>query len=171
MISWITFNVNPPNSGYIYCSTSNMASPFSDNDWQKISSNHTSYDIESELKCKAKPNYGFAFSSWSSDFALHNPPKVISTVFDFMNFYWFSRQNNDNNNNNHSNSTNVPIIAFGVSKYGKLNANFIIPTEFSFSLQTLASLYALVLTSIGGSFVPSITNWLKGTENKEKGQN
>src|SRR5262249_24860509 len=61
------------------------------NGWRKISSNHTSYDIGSELKCEAKPNYGFAFSSWSSDFALHNPPKVISTVFDFINYYWFSR--------------------------------------------------------------------------------
>ena len=71
-------------------------------------------------------------------------------------------------NNNRGNSTNIPIIAFPVSKYGKLNANFIIPPEFSFSQQTLATLYALILTSIGGSLVPSITNWIKVRKQRKR---
>lgn len=49
--SLITFNTNPPNSGFIECNG------------QRIQGNFARYEVGTELTCEAKANLGFVFSS------------------------------------------------------------------------------------------------------------
>jgi YVTN family beta-propeller protein len=54
LIAGINFDINPPNSGEIYCNGVRV-------------SNYMVYDVGTSLQCLAKQNSGFAFSSWSGD--------------------------------------------------------------------------------------------------------
>jgi YVTN family beta-propeller protein len=104
LVAGVTFNINPPNSGEIYCKGYSIQ----DNNYLK-------YDIGTQLTCEAKANNIFppvkfsffsilpplSFDSWSSDFS-----------------------SNPNNNN--------PIITFDVSRYGTITATFneMIPSRY-----------------------------------------
>jgi YVTN family beta-propeller protein len=57
LVTGITFSTSPPNAGIIYCNN------------QKVAGNYSRYDVGTPIECEARPNPGFAFSSWSGDLA------------------------------------------------------------------------------------------------------
>ena len=69
MVSSVGFKINPENSGVMYCNG------------QKISTNHHNFTIGTSIECVAKPNPGYAFSSWSDDVSSNpsNPLKFTTS--------------------------------------------------------------------------------------------
>jgi YVTN family beta-propeller protein len=71
-----TFNINPPNSGYIYCNEN------------RITNSYVKHDINTQLKCQAKANSflgifpPIVFDNWSGDLApdSKNDPEMKFTV-------------------------------------------------------------------------------------------
>jgi YVTN family beta-propeller protein len=135
----ITFNINPPNSGYIEC-----------NGRKILDITHISYSsMGSELECEAIPYSGFQFSSWSGDLVAptsNNRAQTKYTLSDYLFGSWFNSNDND------------AKTTVAVSKYGILSANFIEPTQVSIPPEFWAPLYGL----IPGFFIPSIISWLNG---------
>jgi len=148
----LRFSVNPPNAGSIVCNN------------QKNTKNFTRYDIGSSIRCGARSNNGFQFSSWSGDFDLSRPVG-ISSVFDFVYYSLVGNRYANNSSmmyNGYNHNTNdIPSTTFVVSKYGTLAANFInassIPPEF------WAPIYGL----IPGFFIPSAISWLNGKRQRK----
>ena len=144
----VRFGITPPTAGTIVCNN------------QKITKNFTRYDIGSSIRCEARSNNGFQFSSWSGDFDLNRSP-VISSVFDFIYYSIYENKYASSMMNNAYNTNNIPSTTFVVSKYGTLTANFItassIPPEF------WAPIYGL----IPGFFIPSAISWLNGRRQRK----
>jgi YVTN family beta-propeller protein len=161
-VTGISFNTNSSKSGSIYCKVINATSSTNNQDWQKVF-NYTRYPITTPLECEARSNTGFAFSSWSGDLLSKSKASfkenfsvlgLISKIYDFLLDHLFGNQASNQNSN--------PIIDFVVVRQGSLNANFRVPSEVSFSIQTLATIYGLIVSSLVGLFVPSIISWGKG---------
>jgi YVTN family beta-propeller protein len=133
----VNFNVNPSNAGSIYCNG------------QRTSDNYIIYGIGTILKCETKPNPGYAFSSWSGDpYSNRNDTLTHPTALDYL-FGWLSGTSLS------SNPSSYPLIRFPVSQYGKLTANFIVPTKISIPQEYLIGLYGVILSFL----IPSIASW------------
>jgi YVTN family beta-propeller protein len=138
----VTFNINPPNAGYIECNDDNIIS----------NNRHITYMIDSSLECEAKSNSAFIFNSWSGDLApiSNTNAKTPSTVSDRLFGSWFD--------GSQANSK-MPLT---ISKYGTLSANFISPVEVSIPTELLLG---IILSPIIGWSIPFIAD--RYTRNKQ----
>jgi YVTN family beta-propeller protein len=102
----ISFNVNPSSgAGGIYCT----------NGQKILNSSDNTYDINTILKCEARPNTGFIFGAWSGDLA-----SLIS------------------------NSNNNPVVQFPVTRYGYITGIFIQQTPITIPPQFWTPLYGVI---------------------------
>lgn len=99
----LRFSINPPNAASIICNN------------QKNTKNFTRYSIGSSVRCEARSNDGFQFSSWSGNFDLNRSP-VISSVFDFIYYSLFGNKyaNSIMNNPYDHDPNNVPSTTFAI---------------------------------------------------------
>jgi YVTN family beta-propeller protein len=139
-LAGVTFNVSPQNSGRIICSgeeyTTNIYAmvPFSS-------------------QCKAEPNRGFVFSSWSENLGPNSSRTVNSSIAsDSLSSFFTDLFTNTSDNS-----------SLAVTQYGNFVANFReapspIPKEIWLSL------FGISLSVI----IPSILRWYNGSKQRRK---
>lgn len=114
----ITYSINPPDLGFIECNG------------EKINAiSFKKYDKDSTIQCKAKPNNGALFTSWSGDFKITTPSDRTLKV------------NAEQYGNITANFKEVPVTI-----------NFKIPFD------TLLQILLIIITAIIGWLIPSIIN-------------
>ena len=135
VVSGVTFQINPINSGYIECD--GLKSPI-----------RQYFYLYSGINCIAKPYQGFEFLSWEENL-MNNSSQIInvsrpaSNLESIRNF--FNLQSSE------------PEAILNVTKFGTFTANFRelpppVPSEYWIPLYGL----------IPGFFIPSIIKWLSG---------
>jgi YVTN family beta-propeller protein len=143
MIVGVSFDINPPNAGYIECNDNKV----SDNE-------HITYPIGTELKCKSISNDGFRFTSWSSNLLSDNTVSGGISESGASNIGYDSLRNVED-----IYSDSNMVTKLDVSKFGTLIANFVkpqtqielfIPNEYWFAL------YGVVLSFI----IPAMVAWI-----------
>ena len=134
LLSKVSFNVNPPNSGRIICGK------------QEITTNIYN-TFEFNMHCNADNNDGFRFTSWTEELGLNArrsintssvPDTPINSLKSAVGF-----------------TTNDTSSIFAISKFGNFTANFKeipppIPTEYWIAL------YGIITSSIIGWSIPII---------------
>ena len=68
LLTGITYNINPPDSGYLTC-----------NDIKISKNDYIKYEYGSNIICKAEPKSDYIFSSWLSNLPLDTETKPITT--------------------------------------------------------------------------------------------
>jgi YVTN family beta-propeller protein len=142
-----SFYVTPANSGFVRCNEQNLIN------------NHTTYPVNTQLRCKSYANGGFAFSAWSGDFLpldSDNSGTVPQSTISHNLFNFLTSNQNSNPNKN-------PEAVFQLSHYGNLTANFIQPNQVSLPPEFWTPLYGL----IPGFFIPSVISWLNGKRQRK----
>jgi YVTN family beta-propeller protein len=139
LLSKVSFNINPPNSGHIICGN------------QEITTNIYNR-IEFSTHCNAENNDGFRFNSWTEELG-RNARRSINTssiadtpINSLKNALGFK--------------TNDTSRIFTISKFGNFTANFNeipppIPTQYWIAL------YGIITSSIIGWSIPSISGWIR----------
>jgi YVTN family beta-propeller protein len=119
----ITFEIDPAESGYIIC-----------NEREFFNGDYVRYNISTPLDCRAVPNEGFSFSSWSGDLT-SKPIPLSQTTFDV------SKSGNVTAN------FVVPV-------------EFTLPKEYWDQLTVI--LIGVIVPAIAGWSIPAIAGWLNG---------
>jgi YVTN family beta-propeller protein len=139
VVSGITFNTSPANAGSIIC----------DNN-KEYPTNVYIY-VAIRTICKAQPNKGFEFNSWTENLK-HNSTIPINTS---------SVSNSPLNSflSSFGIKQNDTSAYFDITRYGTFTANFKplappIPAEY------LVPLYGIIVSSIVGWSIPSIVGWI-----------
>ena len=106
----LTFHLDPPNAGHIVCTENGKEKKIPENTYQRITINKT--------HCKAVPNSGFVFGSWSSEAPSHNSTGIPGnhTLSDAL---WTIVGRISGN------ATNRAEESYEVSQYGVYTANFL----------------------------------------------
>lgn len=140
----ITFNIDPPNAGSMYCNGKKISGTY-----------YVNYDNGTKLKCQAGANAGFIFNSWFSDlgYTAQNWSRPASTLTDYLFSSFFSNQKENNNS-----------LAFVASNDGTVNANFRSnpTTTLSVPNELYGAIYAFILSNI----IPAVLVWYFGKRRK-----
>jgi YVTN family beta-propeller protein len=124
----LTFEVNPADSGYVNC-----------NGREFLNGDYLRYNISTTLDCRAVPNEGFSFSSWSGDLTSVPIP---------------------------SSRTTFEVSKFGnITANFILPTQFILPKEYWDQLSVL--LLSVIIPAIAGWSIPAIAGWLNGKRQRK----
>jgi YVTN family beta-propeller protein len=129
VVAGLTFKVIPLNSGHIICNGREYATD-------------TYSRIPYNSNCRAQPNTGFQFSSWT-EYLGHNSSLTITKSPTSIISYFINLISPDTNSN------------LGITKYGNYVANF---TPSPIPEGVWITLVGIML----GTFIPSIFRWLNG---------
>jgi YVTN family beta-propeller protein len=147
----VSFDIVPSTSGHIKCDNKEYPTK-------------QSFRIAFDALCKAEPNKGFQFSSWTEDLG-NNSTKTISasmttSPFDSLlsTFLTYPRIAVDN------------ASSLNMTRHGNFSANFErvpppIPPEYWIPL------YGIIVSSIVGWSIPSIIGWIKARKNRKESLN
>jgi len=155
LVPGITFNIYPPNAGYVKCGTEDIAT----NKYARLPYG---------AKCAAHTNKGFEFVNWNENLD-KNSTRVVSTHAKDDNWYaQFTNWIKSLENNIGVETSDNSATAFVVQKSGNFTSNFNelpppLPPEY------WATLSGFVLTTIVGAyFIPSFIGWSRSKSDSRK---
>jgi hypothetical protein len=144
----VSFDIVPSNSGHIKCDNKEYPTK-------------QSFRIAFNVQCKAEPNKGFQFSSWTEGLGNNSTKTIsasmtISPLDSLLSTFGFN--------------TVDKASLLNMTKHGNFSANFErvpppIPPEYWIPL------YGVIVSSIVGWSIPSIIGWIKARENRKESLN
>ena len=155
-VSATIFRIHPPGAGHIECDESDY--------WEKIPENKYRRIIV-DSQCKAIPNSGFKFSSWSEGEPRSNLTGIPG------NFSWLAAIPFMIGNLVNTSATS-PVENFTVTQYGTYTANFLSSSAILQALSPIISVGTLLLVILLVAVAPNLRVWMsikkKKVERSEK---
>jgi YVTN family beta-propeller protein len=142
-VSATIFRIHPPGAGHIECDESDY--------WEKIPENKYRRIIV-DSQCKAIPNSGFKFSSWSEGEPRSNLTGIPG------NFSWFAAIPFMIGNLVNTAATS-PVENFTVTQYGTYTANFLSSSAILQALSPIISVGTLLLVILLAAVAPNLRVW------------
>jgi YVTN family beta-propeller protein len=189
VVTGVTFNVEPFNSGYIVCDERDT-NDANTNDTKDLTTTSSPAPlgqyvyVSSDTQCLAKPYEGFEFLSWEQTLednstqliSVSRPAPLLDSIANFMDpdpiaerwdSLFVSTGMQPISQSLGLNPYDPQTATLDVTKFGTFTANFReapppLPPEF------WAQMYAVIATVITALFIPSIVGWFKSKREAKK---